>query len=204
MKWEIKMNKQRELKKEGAGLLYDRMQLLIECYKDERFKDWCRDNNDTRVDYLNRELSDIGHEFLYLKTLVDNFPSREDWTSKSVQYMAAAVKVKEQEERRKQREIDEKARPPKPPKHQPVGTFPSSKSASFKVTDIKAQPQCLPQGKPLPPPQPVRKQHPATASLEATISQLRMELKAVKEERDALRKKCKQLESELKKCQVSC
>lgn len=201
MKWEIKMNKQRELKKEGAGLLFDRMQLLIECYNDERFKEWCRDNNDTRVEYLNRELSDIGQEFLHLKTLVDHFPKRDQWTAKSVREMTAAVMVAQQEERRKQREIAEKAKPPKLIHTAPVASNPVKQatlplSAPKPVTVAAPQPSQpkIATSKPAPsPPKP----RMTPIQYEATISDLESRLKRMTEDRDRLRKENTELRAKL-------
>ena len=192
MKWEIKMNKQREMKRDGAGLLFDRMQLLIECYNDPEFKTWCQQNNDSRVDFLNRELEDVGQEFLHMKTLTDRFPNREDWVGTSVRKMTAQVIAEQQDERRKQREA-EAVKPKQKTIHfaprsasqnfLPMQTNPSTPAAG--VSKPTVQPASQPTGK--------AKTTGPNAHYEATIADLRSRLER---EREAFQNEISRLQRE--------
>lgn len=211
------MNKQRDLKREGASLLFDRMLLLIDCYNDEEFKEWCKANGEGRVDYLNRELSDTGQAFLHLKTLMEHFPNREDWLTKSFRVMTAAVIQKQQEELRKQREIDQKAKPPKlihtitQPHKNPHPLLPADPAVkadpgSVRVTSVSTSGSSEPAVKPAQP----AKKYMTAIQYEATISELKSRLAYVTKERDTLkaenaelRKKVTEYESRKKRKQTA-
>ena len=57
-KWEVKMHEARELRKKGAGLLFDRVALLIACYDDGEFRAWHQASGTNELDFLDEELSD--------------------------------------------------------------------------------------------------------------------------------------------------
>ena len=90
-KWESAMSRQRELKRRGAELLYDRVKLLCEVYDDAEFHDWCRENGMSDLEYLDAELSDVACEFMTLKAVFVSHPNVEDWVGGDIRKLIAAA-----------------------------------------------------------------------------------------------------------------
>lgn len=94
-KWELKMNKQRELKRQGAALLFQRVKLLVECYESAEFLQWCEDNSVVDLDYLDNELADAAASFLTLKAVYSAYGKESDWTGRNVRELIAEVLEKQ-------------------------------------------------------------------------------------------------------------
>lgn len=90
-KWELSMNEQRELRKQGAELLHQRVTLLVACYDDMVFRRWCEDGGKNDIDVLDEELSDVAINFLTAKAVLDAFPDAETWRVRNVRHMIAEV-----------------------------------------------------------------------------------------------------------------
>lgn len=92
VKWEMKMNEQRDLRRQGITLLFQRVKLLIEVYNDAAFRGWCEQNKVVELDYLDAELSDVAACFLTLKSVMESYPNESDWQSKNIrELMAEAI-----------------------------------------------------------------------------------------------------------------
>jgi hypothetical protein len=100
--WEAAINRQRELRRRGSELLYDRVKLLCNVYEDTEFHDWCRENGMTDLEYLDAELSDVACEFMTLKAVFVSHPSVEDWVGGDIRKLIA--------------EAMEMSKTPKPPR----------------------------------------------------------------------------------------
>jgi len=88
-KWELKMNEQRELRKQGIAVLYQRVVLLSECYADKSFLAWCEAHNRSELDYLDAEVSDVAATFLTLKAVLDANPQVEAWQKTDIRRLMA-------------------------------------------------------------------------------------------------------------------
>jgi hypothetical protein len=91
IKWRIKINEARELRKKGSELLYDRVALLAACYDDADFRQWHVDEGTNELDYLDEELSDVAATFLTMKAVLDANPNKEDWIRHNVRDLIALV-----------------------------------------------------------------------------------------------------------------
>lgn len=103
-KWELKMHEARELKKQGAGLLYDRVKLLVECYDDPAFREWHETNRTNELDFLDEELSDVAASFLTMKAVLTEHPERDAWIKHGVRQLIALAIDAENERRRRESE----------------------------------------------------------------------------------------------------
>ena len=103
-KWEVNMHEARELRKKGAGLLYDRVALLIACYDDKEFRAWHEANGTNELDFLDEELSDTAVGFLSLKAVMASNPNREDWIKHNVRDLIATTMAAEAESKKRDRE----------------------------------------------------------------------------------------------------
>jgi hypothetical protein len=91
VKWELRMNEARELRRRGSELLFDRVSLLVSCYEDEDFRAWHADNGTNELDFLDFELSDTAASFLTLKAVLDANPERELWAKHNIRDLIADV-----------------------------------------------------------------------------------------------------------------
>jgi hypothetical protein len=105
-KWELKMHEARELRKQGAGLLFDRVSLLVACYNDDDFRAWHAESGTDEVEFLDEELSDTDNGFLAWKGLFESYPNREDWVKHNVRELIAMQLKAQADDRRKEREGD--------------------------------------------------------------------------------------------------
>ena len=103
-KWEVNMHEARELRKKGAGLLYDRVALLIACYDDGEFRAWHEANGTNELDFLDEELSDTAVGFLSLKAVMASNPNREDWIKHNVRDLIATTMAAEAEGKKRDRD----------------------------------------------------------------------------------------------------
>lgn len=89
LKWELSMNRQRELKRRGIELLHERVKLLCDIYDDADFHAWCEANGMIDLDVLDAELADVACDFMTLKAVFVAHPNHEDWTGGDIRQMIA-------------------------------------------------------------------------------------------------------------------
>ena len=89
MKWELKLKKARDLKKQGAELLHERAKLLCECYVDQRFLDDCSQRDTNVLEVLDSEVQDLGVDFLTLKAVLDHNADVDSWVKHGFRYLLA-------------------------------------------------------------------------------------------------------------------
>ena len=87
--WRMRMHEQRELKKMGTAVLYERVLLLIEIEKDPQFTAWCEQQGVAVLDQLDDELADVAFEYLTLKAMMEQYPTIEEWQAVSLRQMVA-------------------------------------------------------------------------------------------------------------------
>lgn len=104
--WEVKMHEAREMRKKGAGLLYDRVALLIACYEDDEFRAWHETNGTNELDFLDEELSDTAVGFLTFRAVMNSYPKRTEWITHNIRELIALTIAAESE--KKKRDGDEK------------------------------------------------------------------------------------------------
>ena len=90
-KWETNLHEARELKKQGAALLFDRVTLLVAVYEDAGFRAWCADSDTVDLDYLDEELSDTAANFLTLKAVLDTYTTQDEWVTHNIRDLIAQV-----------------------------------------------------------------------------------------------------------------
>lgn len=88
-KWLLRINQARELRKQGAAILFQRVSLLNECYENEDFRAWCAANNHVDLGFLDAELEDVACDFLTLKAVLANYPAETDWKKNNLRNMMA-------------------------------------------------------------------------------------------------------------------
>jgi hypothetical protein len=103
-KWEVKMHEARELRKQGAGLLFDRVSLLVACYEDDEFRSWHADNGTNELDFLDEELSDTAVGFMTFRSVLAAYPSRDDWLRHNVRELIALTIEAENEGKKRERD----------------------------------------------------------------------------------------------------
>jgi len=87
--WSQSIAKARELRRKGAGLLWDRVKILIGVYKDSDFLAHCDSLDRNAEDVLDDELSDTCSEFLPLKITMEYFPEKNDWLNTKIDVLRA-------------------------------------------------------------------------------------------------------------------
>lgn len=97
-KWEVKMEKQRDLKKRGIEALHERVKLLVECFDDLEFLSWCEESSTNELDYLDKECEDVGYDFLTLRDVFNDYPEVEDWRSRGLRSLLADIIRKDKKE----------------------------------------------------------------------------------------------------------
>lgn len=90
-KWELKMGRQRELRKKGAELLFERVQLLVQCYDDPEFRSFCEQNSIVDLDYMDNELEDTAANFLTLRAVYEAYPTALEWKKHNIRDLIAEV-----------------------------------------------------------------------------------------------------------------
>jgi hypothetical protein len=109
-KWEQKMNQQRELRKRGSEVLYERVHLLVEVYNDIRFREWCEECKVVDLDYLDEEVSDVATNFLTLKAVLDTYPDVESWKKHNIRDLLAEALSASKSDRKEREKISWKER----------------------------------------------------------------------------------------------
>lgn len=104
--WEVKMHEARAMRKKGAGLLYDRVALLIACYDDAEFRSWHEAAGTNELDFLDEELSDTAVGFLTFRAVMNSYPKRNEWVDHNIRELIALTIEAENE--KKKRGGDEK------------------------------------------------------------------------------------------------
>lgn len=87
--WEVRMHEARQMRKQGAGLLYQRVSLLIACYEDADFLAWHAEQGTNELDFLDDELSDTAVGFLAFRAVMNAYPKREQWINHNIRELIA-------------------------------------------------------------------------------------------------------------------
>lgn len=109
-KWETSMQEQRKLKKKGAEMLHQRATLLLDCYNDAEFRQWCYDADTNELDVLDGELEDVVVGFLTLKAVLDKYPCQETWASRNIRELIAEAMESDRRDRGSPKRISWKER----------------------------------------------------------------------------------------------
>lgn len=104
--WESKLHEQRQIKKKSAGMLFDRVSLLIACYEDDDFRAWHEQQGTNELDFLDEELSDTAVGFLTFRAVMNSYPKRDEWIKHNIRELIALTLAAEKE--KKKRDDDEK------------------------------------------------------------------------------------------------
>lgn len=104
--WEVKMHEARAMRKKGAGLLFDRVALLIACYDDAEFRAWHESEGTNELDFLDEELSDTAVGFLTFRAVMNSYSKRNEWVDHNIRELIALTIAAENE--KKKRDGDEK------------------------------------------------------------------------------------------------
>jgi len=110
VEWSQLMSEQRQLKKQGISLLYQRIKLLIECYNNKGFLSHCVERGVNDIDVLDSELEDIAVGFLTMKAVFESYPKEEDWQRHSIRDLIAEVLNSQKRERDKSDKLSWKER----------------------------------------------------------------------------------------------
>lgn len=106
MKWELRMNKAREMRVQGSKLLHSRVELLVSCYNDTGFRSWHAEHGTDELDFLDFELSDTAASFLTLKAVLDAYPDSEAWSKHNIRDLIAEVMAKEMDAKKRDNETN--------------------------------------------------------------------------------------------------
>lgn len=102
--WQSRLKKARKLRKQGSEVLYERINLLCQCYEEEGFREWCETQGVNDIDYLDEELNDTAATFLTLKAVLAEHPRREDWVQNNIRDLIAKA-IEAEKSRMKANEI---------------------------------------------------------------------------------------------------
>lgn len=89
MTWSQKLATQREMRSKGAALIYDRMKILLEVFKDEEFLNHCMERERNAADLLDEEVADTCTDFLSLKCVIEYFPDKAIWQKERLDQLVA-------------------------------------------------------------------------------------------------------------------
>lgn len=87
--WSQKMSQTRQMRSEGASLLYDRVKLYEEIYEDDEYRDNCLAREVNPEDELDHECADTCCTFLELLAVMESFPRQSQWTGGHLKVMLA-------------------------------------------------------------------------------------------------------------------
>lgn len=109
--WRKRLEEARELAKQGAALTFDRITILAEIYQDPAFLNDCDRRGVDPIEEINDEVADTAMTFTTLRSMLAEFPRREDWLNRRLQDMAASIIVNRREvDNKKPREAGWKQR----------------------------------------------------------------------------------------------
>lgn len=103
--WRLSLRNARELRKQGAGMLFERVQLLVKVFDDDEFKGYCEESGSEPLELLDAELTDVACSFVTARAVLDHFPKVDDWVNGDLRKMIAQI----QKEGRRSR--DDQQRP---------------------------------------------------------------------------------------------
>lgn len=98
--WKEQLERQRDMKKRGIKLLFQRVRLLAEVYESQEFRDWCLKEGLRDTEFLDSELSDVGLNFLTLRAVLEQFPKESHWINADLRKLVASV-IEDQKKERK-------------------------------------------------------------------------------------------------------
>lgn len=100
--WKLKIDAQRKLKRKGALLIRERVGLLIEIEQDEEFFAFCNENASSTIEELDKELDDVGFDFLTMKKVYETITDPKQWERTSLRMLVAEVLGKKKIDRTKE------------------------------------------------------------------------------------------------------
>lgn len=101
MSWTQKLAAQRDLRSKGAAMIWERMKILMEVYKDDEFLGHCEENERNAIDLLDDEVADTCTDFLSLKATIECFPDQAQWQRERLdQLVAKAIEMRRKKDAR--------------------------------------------------------------------------------------------------------
>lgn len=82
--WQNWLKQHDQLAKKSAGLVWERMQLLLKVEQDRGFKQWCEQENKSWVGVLNEKLSDTCATYGELCLVLRKYPDKQQWEEGSL------------------------------------------------------------------------------------------------------------------------
>ena len=89
--WKEKLAQVKNLRKRSAGLVYERIVLLVDVYADEEFLADEGLDELSAADRLDEELADVCAGFLELKAVLEFYPNRKQWEGRRLDLIVAEV-----------------------------------------------------------------------------------------------------------------
>lgn len=97
--WTQKIAQHDSLAMEGAGLLYDRVKLLMEVHDDPEFRSDMQAREQDVYEFLDQKVGDTGQPYLVLVAVMDEFPDKRQWQGQLLQRMIAEIMERDREKR---------------------------------------------------------------------------------------------------------
>lgn len=97
--WSQKLAETRHLKSKGAALVYDRVKLYQEIYRDDEYIADCDQREVNPEDELNEECGDLCCGVLVLFQVLKTFPAKDEWQRRRLEHMVAEVVERNKRER---------------------------------------------------------------------------------------------------------
>lgn len=99
-KWQNKLYRARQLRKDGTKALFERCQLLVEVYQDEQYQAECQAQGIVVEDELDKEVADFCTSFLLVKEVYEANPEVEAWLQHGFLYLAHELAASQPKEAR--------------------------------------------------------------------------------------------------------
>lgn len=96
--WKEKLTVVKNMRKNAAGLIYERVKLLVEIYHDPQFLEDEGLDEFSAYDRLNDEVADVCATFRQLKEAIEFYPERRQWETRRIDLLVAdAIAANEQQ-----------------------------------------------------------------------------------------------------------
>lgn len=102
--WKSRMTQVQNLRKRSASLVYDRVVLLVDVYRDEEFLTDEGLDELSAANRLDDELADVCAGFLELKAVLEFYPDRKQWEGRRLDLIVAEVLEAERKQHKTTRE----------------------------------------------------------------------------------------------------
>lgn len=97
--WSQRIAEHDRLAKDGAGLLYERVRLLVTVHDDPEFRSAMAARNEDVYDFLDLKCGDTGQTYLTLAAVLDVFPDKADWEGQLLHKLLAKVMLADEQRR---------------------------------------------------------------------------------------------------------